>query len=267
MRDWFNGSENVESCLPGWRTCICLVVFFVLATDSVADQERESRFASATALGQPVSIFSEVALREVQLPNNEVAPTGFPIGKQLFVVKPGEKVEVVDIIPNDGESGHTCKVRNQVGKRGFVDCGFLEIQEWVGERGALVRILVEQPYEYEGDLAGPMEDIAKVRSFISQYPASRFVPFAKLEILSLRCGMTLDLIQDVWGDLRDIKERGRLGGSEAKIDIHWPPEASQLYASLEKKEYERLEEVLGLCSLVSKLQRSVPAPVTFVGEP
>jgi hypothetical protein len=172
----------------------------------------------------------------------------------------------VDIFPNGGESGYTCKVRDQTGKAGFLMCDSLEIQEWSGERGALVRILLEQPYEYEGDLAGRMEDMAKLEDFINQYPTSRFIPFAKLAVLSLRCGMTLSLVQNVWGSLQDLREHGSLSGSEARMDVKWTPETNQLYASLEKQESERRKEVRDLCSLVSKLKKTVVAPVSFVGE-
>ncbi len=129
-----------------------------------------------------------------------------------------------------------------------------------------MRILVEQPYEYEGSVAGPLENIGKLREFISKYPSSRLVDFAKLEILALRCGIVLDLVQSVWLSLQDLKEYGTLGGSEAKVGVKWTTEANQLYSSLERREHERLKETLELCSLVNKLQESVSAPITIAGE-
>ena len=246
------------------------VIAFILATSSVAATAEEkssaTKFATATAVRRPVSVYSGIAVREVPLPGNEVAPPGFPIGEEAFVVKVGEKVAVVDIFPNGGESRYTCKVRNQTGKFGFLMCISLEMQEWSGERGAIVRILLEQPYEYEGDLAGRMEDMGKLEDFISQYPTSRFIPFAKLTGLSLRCGMTLSLAQNVWGSLQDLREHGSLSGSETRMDVKWTPETSQLYTSLEKQESERRKEIRDLCSLVSKLKKTVVAPVSLVGE-
>lgn len=246
------------------------VIAFIFVASSVAATAEEkssaTKFATATAARRPVPVYSGIAVREVRLPGNEVAPPGFPIGEEAFAVKVGEKVEVVDIFPNGGESGYTCKVRNQTGKVGFLMCDSLEIREWSGERGALVRILLEQPYEYEGNLTGPMEAMAKLEDFINQYPTSQFIPFAKLTVLSLRCGMTLSLVQDVWGSLQDLKERGSLNGSEARIGVKWTPETDQLYSSLDKQESERRKEVRDLCSLVSKLEKTVVAPVSFVGE-
>lgn len=248
------------------RLWVITFIFVASSVAATAEEKPDTKFATATAARRPVPVYSGIAVREVPLPGNEVALPGFPIGEEAFVVKVGEKVEVVDIFPNGGESRYTCKVRDQAGKVGFLMCRSLEIQEWSGERGALVRLLLNQPYGYEGDLARPMEDMAKLEGFINQYPTSRFVPFTKLAVLSLRCGMTLSLVQDVWGSLQDLREHGSPSGSDARADVQWTRETSQLYVSIEKQESERRNQVRDLCSLVNKLKKSVVAPVSFVGE-
>lgn len=254
-----------------WRLTACGVlisglVFGSSVAGAAPVKDGGSKLATWTVTGAPITVSAGIATREVKLSANEVAPVGFPIGDPVFVIQPGETVDLVDIFPNDAESRHTCKVRNRAQKQGFVVCGSADEMEWLGDRGALVRILLEQPYGYEGSLTGPIEDMAKLGDFIDRHPASRYVPFARLKLLSMRCRMTSGLVQGVWEDLRSLKDFGEVGESGTKINLQWTGETNQLYTSLKKQENGRLQAILDLCSLVEKLQGSVPSPVSQVGK-
>ncbi|HVR96740.1 MAG TPA: hypothetical protein VMW27_09010, partial [Thermoanaerobaculia bacterium] len=195
-----------------------------------------------------------------------VAPPGYPIGQPAFSLKPGESVDVLDIFPNDSESGYTCKIRNNSGRIGFLICDNIRMLEWRGDRGSLVRMLVDEPYEYESSYLDRKELIEKLDAYIAKNPSGRFVPFAELEIISAKCNVAMDAMQNVWTEVRGIREQEvgvRIG---TRINPRWSPEASQLYTALAKQEPEVLQGLLDLCKLVGKLQSLVPSPISLAEE-
>lgn len=188
---------------------------------------------------------------------------GSPVGKPLFFLRPGETVDIVDIFEtsHQPESEYTCKVRNHSQKTGFITCG-ADIQ-WTGERGSLVRILLDQPYEYEGDVELVAEEIKRFWDYIDHYPSSRFVAFAKLKILWLRLYILQALTLDIPGDLRGLKEEGQLFGDGKKVDVPWTPKARKLYAEFVKqKGSSDSPEVLTAFSVVDELLKAVPSPMS-----
>jgi len=252
---------------------VALTIGLSITTLAAKAQESSSspkKFGTAVAPlnAKPIPVYSNIALEEVHLSDNIVAPTGFPLGELAFVIQPGESVDLVDIFPNDGESGYTFKIRNRSGESGFI-LSYLEVAEWIGDRGALLRILTGQPYEYDGDFStscsGRADYIKELEEFIEKHTSSRFVAFAELAILGAKCHSIPDTLQEVWNELRIVKDNALIGPRETRINA-WSPEVDRLYLSLARREDERLQELFDFCSLVTKLQESVPSPVGSLGK-
>lgn len=243
----------------------------LFATALTAKTEESSpsskKFATAVAplKAKPIPAYSNIAIEQVRLSDNIVAPPGFPLGELSFVIQPGESVDLVDIFPNDGESGYTFKVRNRSGESGFILSYPVDVTEWIGDRGALLRILTQQPYEYDGDYStncsGRAAHIKALEGFISKYSSSQFIAFAELAILATQCYSIPNTLQGVWNELRILKEDAIIGPRETRIKA-WSPEVNRLYLTLAQREDERLKELFSFCSLVTKLQGSVPSPVS-----
>ena len=102
----------------------------------------------------------------------------FLVGAPAFSLQPGEVIEVLDIFPNDAESVYTCKIRSRSKGVGFVLRTDVEIVKWHGERGTLIGILFDQPYEYESGYLNRREIIKRLEEFIRNNPSGRFAPFA-----------------------------------------------------------------------------------------
>jgi hypothetical protein len=241
-------------------SCFAVLLLFISGISFAAQGRSADKFAHATGIGDSAAVFPEIATHEIR-EGNTVTPPGYPIGEPRFRIVVGQVVDVIDLIPNDTESRYTCKVRTEAGETGFIVCNDLELKQWQGERGELVQILLGKPYEYEGSVSRRLEDIRRFGEFIAKYPSGRLTKFAELEIISLRCGLILSLVQDVWYDISDLK-----AAPSEHVRQMWTSETNKLYLSLEKGELGRVKEIAGICSLVSKLQRSVAAPVTFVGD-
>jgi general secretion pathway protein G len=115
---------------------------------------------------------------------NSISSYGDPDGRVMGVLNPGDIVEVMQMILTDRESPYTFKVKTGHGIVGYTLNGFT-MTEFIGDKGAIIAVHLDRPYEFEGDVQGVDEMIGKYARFVEGYPKSEFVPEALLNILGL----------------------------------------------------------------------------------
>jgi hypothetical protein len=247
------------------RVSVAALLALVLAPIAGAEaQQRAGPLGSfASAVSQHGEAVAYSAIEGPSDPNDphNVPPPPLPTGAPAFTIGPREEVAVLAAIPNDTETRFTCSVRNQAGVTGFLLCNSLKFTQWHGDRGALVRILLDQPYGYEGDLRAQLRDIEKFEGFAAKHQDSLFWPFAMLTAQEHRCRMMSNALLDVLATLQSIGVgRGRSSPTSARP--RWSLETSRRLEQQLRNHEQQVQEVSSLCTLAATLLNEVPSPLT-----
>jgi hypothetical protein len=178
------------------RIIISIMVLLVLGVTYSSSQEKASNplyqpdqpsknegvpfFAKAKALARH-EIYSSIEKKV----NNRAFTEGYPIGKIIGTVQPGDTIELLKVFENGTESKYTYKIKTAKGTTGYILPRGFNITEVVGDKGAILSVHLSRPYEFEGNIQAVDEMIGKYEKFIKDYPDSEFVPEAVVNIVGL----------------------------------------------------------------------------------
>jgi hypothetical protein len=147
-----------------------------------AAQTKLPYFAKAK-VDREVTLYSDIAGKPVNT-RVEFVPEGYPTGRKIGVLKPGEIIELMQMHITWGEQPYSFKVRTARGTVGYVFRCFT-ITETVGDRGAMILIHFNEGGEFEGNIDAVDASIAEYAQFVKDYPDSGYVPEALLNIVHL----------------------------------------------------------------------------------
>lgn len=117
--------------------------------------------------------------------NSKTYTEGYPIGKIIGTVQPGDTIEILKVFENGTESRYTYKIRTAKGSKGYIVPRGFNITEVVGDKGAILLVHLARPYEFEGDVHAVDAMIGKYEKFVQEYPNSEFTPEALVNIIGL----------------------------------------------------------------------------------
>jgi len=145
-----------------------------------SQKEGKTYFAKAKVINKH-DVYSSIE-KDV---NNKTFTEGYPVGKNIGTVQPGETIELLKVFENGTESKYTYKIKTARGTTGYILPQGFNITEVVGDKGAILSVHLSRPYEFEGDVQAVDELIGKYEKFIQDYTGSEFIPEALVNIIGL----------------------------------------------------------------------------------